>query len=84
MPCEVGVEMSKDTGYKTLKKACDFSFLKWGEYMKRAQLAERKVEKLKALILCIDPILSSEQCGSDIQLKQWNEFVKCFPDEGAV
>lgn len=73
-------KMSKDTGYKTLKKASLFNFIKWGEYMKRANLAERKVEKLKALILLVDPCVSSTEVG-DTQLKQWSEYLKHFPED---
>jgi len=32
----------KDTGFKLLERASNFNFLKWGEYMKRAQLGELK------------------------------------------
>ena len=32
------------------------------------------VLKLEGLILYTDEALSSEQCGSDIQIKQWNEY----------
>lgn len=39
------------------------------------------VDKLKALILYTDPIMSGELCGSEIQIKQWNEFLRCFPSE---
>ena len=51
-----------------------------GEYMKRANLAERKVEKLKALILLVDPCVSSTEVG-DTQLKQWSEYLKHFPED---
>lgn len=44
-----------------------------------ARLREQ-ILKLKALILYTDEVLSSEQCGSDIQLKQWNEFIRCFSE----
>jgi hypothetical protein len=36
----------KDIGWTLLKKESKFNFLKWGEYMKRAQIAEMKVEEL--------------------------------------
>lgn len=39
----------KENGFAMAKKESQYNFLKWGEYMKRAQIAERKVEKLKAL-----------------------------------
>lgn len=70
----------RDTGYKNLERSSKFNFLKWGEYMKRAQLAERKVEKLKALILLIDPLFS-HMTMNDVAVKQWNEYIKEFPDE---
>ncbi len=41
---------TKDTGYKQLSRSNLFNFLKWGEYMKRAQIAERKVEALTAAL----------------------------------
>lgn len=70
----------KDTGWKTLVRENKFNFLKWGEYMKRAQLAERKVEKLKALILLVDDAVSNQEMNG-LTTKQWTEFVRCFPDE---
>jgi len=42
-----------------------------------------KVEKLKRLVLLQDPAVSSEQVDN-VNLVQWNEFVKCFPDEDTV
>jgi len=42
---------------------------------------QTKVDKLKRLILYTDPVLGDQQCGSDIQIKQWAEYIKCFPDE---
>lgn len=70
----------KDTGWKMLQKERDLCFEKWGEYMKRANLAERKLEKLKALLLLTDPIVSSIEMG-ETQKAQWTEFVKRFEDE---
>lgn len=37
----------KSTGYKLLKKTCEFNFLKWGEYMKRVNIHKRKLETIK-------------------------------------
>ena len=71
----------KDTGYKLLEKTNAFNFLKWGEYMKRAQLAERKVEKLKQLLLLTDPAVD-KFVVSETAITQWLEFIKEFPDEG--
>lgn len=71
----------KENGFTMVKKESQYNFLKWGEYMKRAQIAERKVEKLKALLLLVDPAVSSV-IGGDTQLVQWSEYIKCFPDEG--
>jgi hypothetical protein len=76
-----GSEM-KDTGYKLLKRASEFHFFKWGEYMKRAQIAERKVEKLKRLVLLTDPAVSSEEMNS-LSAKQWSAFIQAFPDEAS-
>lgn len=71
---------TKDTGFKQLKRSNMFNFLKWGEYMKRANLAERKVQKLKALLLLTDPVVSSK-IVTPVALTQWHEFIKEFPDE---
>jgi hypothetical protein len=70
-----------DTGFKLLQRSNAFNFLKWGEYMKRAQLAERKCEKLKRLLLLTDPVVSNVEVN-ELSVKQWTEFIKCFPDEG--
>lgn len=70
----------RDTGWKALLRESKYNFLKWGEYMKRAQIAERKVEKLKQLILLTDPVVSDSEV-SMVTIKQWTEFVKEFPDE---
>lgn len=69
-----------DAGWKALVRESRYNFLKWGEYMKRAQIAERKVEKLKALILLTDPVVSDVEMN-DTALRQWGEFLKEFPDE---
>lgn len=45
-----------------------------------ARLRER-VLKLEGLILYTDDALSTEQCGSDIQLKQWNEYRKHYSND---
>lgn len=42
---------------------------------------EQKVMKLKRLLLLTDVVVSDVIVG-DTQIKQWNEFIKCFPDEG--
>jgi hypothetical protein len=69
-----------DTGYKLLKRAEKFNFLKWGEYMKRAQVAERKIEKLKRLILLTDPVVSGAEMNI-LSARQWNAFIEEFPEE---
>lgn len=70
----------KDTGWKALLRESNFNFLKWGEYMKRANLAERKVEKLKRLILLTDSSVSDVEV-TFITTRQWCEFVRVFPEE---
>lgn len=70
----------KDTGFKQLQRTSAFNFLKWGEYMKRTNLAERKVEKLKRLLLLTDSVVSNVEMN-ETAIKQWNEFIKEFPDE---
>ena len=39
-----------------------------------------KYNKLKELLLLTDPVVSSVVAG-ETQLKQWEEFSRCFPDE---
>lgn len=73
--------MSKDRGWTMIERAKNYNFLKWGEYMKRAQLAERKLEKLKGLVLLTDDAVSDVLMNT-LTTRQWVEFVKCFPDEG--
>jgi hypothetical protein len=81
MTGDVGLEKKKkQSGYTILKKLSDYHFKKWGEYMKRAQLAERKVDKLKALILLVDPAVSNEGMN-ELSAKQWNAFIEEYPDE---
>lgn len=73
----------KDTGWKMLMRENSFNFKKWGDYMKRSRIAERKVDKLKRLILLTDPAVSNVEMN-DIALRQWNEFVRAFPDEVGI
>jgi hypothetical protein len=46
-----------------------------------------KNKKLRSLLLLTDESLLNNlkpeyhQCGTEIQLAQWQEFIKCFPDE---
>lgn len=68
----VGEQMS-DTGWKTKIRESQYNFLKWGEYMKRSQIAEMKVEKLKALLLLTDPAVSDVPMGT-LTMKQWQEY----------
>ena len=72
-----------DTGWKSMMREKAHNFLKWGEYMKRAQLAERKVEKLKGLLLLTDNCVSNVVVG-ETQLKQWNSYLEAFPDEAQL
>lgn len=71
----------KDTGWKTLVRTNKFNFLKWGEYMKRAQIAERKCQKLKSLMLLVDKAVSNVEMN-ELTMRQWSAFVEAFPDEG--
>jgi hypothetical protein len=73
----------KESGFSVLKRTNAFNFLKWGEYMKRAQAAERKVNKLKQLLLLTDPVVSKIQV-SELQHIQWSEYLKEFPEELAL
>jgi hypothetical protein len=70
----------RESPYNLLKKTNAFNFLKWGEYMKRAQLAERKVEKLKRLLLLTDECVSYYRMN-EMTLTQWTNFIAEFPDE---
>ena len=74
--------MVKDTGMILLKRTSLFNFKKWGEYMKRAQLAERKLEKLKSLILLTDPVVGHVEMNELTKI-QWLEFIREFPDESS-
>lgn len=73
-------EQKKDTGYKRLKRTSDHNFAKWGEWMKRAQLAERKVEVLKSLLLLTHDVVG-DVVVNEVAVKQWNQFINEFPDE---
>ena len=70
----------KENGYSMMKKYADEYFAKWGLYMKRAGIAERKIEKLKQLLLLTDPAVSSFEMNQ-LSALQWSEFIKAFPDE---
>jgi hypothetical protein len=48
--------------------------------MKRAQVAERKIEKLKRLILLTDPVVSGAEMNI-LSARQWNAFIEEFPEE---
>ena len=41
----------------------------------------KKITKLKALILLVDESVSNVTV-CDTQLRQWSEFISCFPEEG--
>jgi hypothetical protein len=40
----------KSTGYKLLQKTSAFNFLKWGEYMKRTNEYQRRIEQVKQML----------------------------------
>lgn len=42
-----------------------------------------KCLKLKQLILLTDPVVG-DVVMNDVSMRQWNEFIKCFPDEGSL
>jgi hypothetical protein len=46
----------------------------------RVYKLQRKVDKLKSLLLLTDPAVSNETMNSLTQ-KQWLEFIRCFPEE---
>lgn len=39
-----------------------------------------KIDKLKRLLLLTDDSVSNYQM-SELQIKQWNEYIRCFPEE---
>ena len=41
---------------------------------------QRKNKKLKSLLLLTDPVVSMNEVNG-IALEQWQEYIKCFPDE---
>lgn len=41
---------------------------------------KKKLEKLKSLMLLVDPVVSGVVVGN-LQLIQWNEYIKVFKDE---
>jgi hypothetical protein len=45
---EEEINPKKDTGYKAKVRECEHNFLKWGEYMKRTQIAEAKILELES------------------------------------
>jgi hypothetical protein len=49
------------------------------EYAKLKAI-DAKVKKLKSLLLLTDPVVSMNEVNG-IALEQWQEFIKCFPDE---
>lgn len=44
------------------------------------KLLTDKISKLKGLMLLVDPSVSDE-CVATVQVTQWDEYTKCFPDE---
>lgn len=64
-------------------KGWEMEFAAKDEEVKRAQLAERKCEKLKQLMLLTDPAISGVVLNG-LALVQWSEFIKEFPDEASV
>lgn len=64
---------SEMSGIKLLKKTSKFNFLKWGEYMKRANIAERKVQKLLQLLLLTDPVVWKVQMN-ELSRTQYQEY----------
>lgn len=52
----------------------------WIYYLAACKARRKEIDKLKALILFTDESMENDQCGTDTQIRQWNEFIKCFPD----
>lgn len=48
---------------------------------KKTQRDAAKIAKLKSLLILTDPAVETEQV-SDLTSKQWNEYIRCFPEEG--
>jgi len=51
------------------------------ELQKEIDQLTAKVGKLKELLLLTDPVVSNDEEG-DTQLRQWTDFIKCYPSEG--
>ena len=64
-----------DTGWKSKVRESEYNFLQWGKYMKRATIAERKVAKLKSLLLLTDPSVEDVPM-MQVTLRQFNEYTK--------
>ena len=54
--------------------------LEYDQLMSAYISLEKKTDKLKRLLLLTDDSVSNETVG-EIQIKQWNEFTKVFPEE---
>lgn len=48
---------------------------------KQIKVLEAKIDKLKALLLLTDPVMSKTTIGKT-QVTQWGEFCREYPDEG--
>jgi hypothetical protein len=47
------------------------------------EILKSKLEKLKQLILLVDPVVSNV-IVNDVAINQWAEYIKCFPNEDEV
>lgn len=56
------------------------NFDNWMFYMHRANKEAAKVRKLKALLLLTDEVVENVTMG-ELQIKQWDEYIKCFPED---
>ena len=58
----------------------DDSDIIFSEAFSYAERQDKKIEKLKSLLLLTDPVVSHVRV-SIVALKQWEEFIKVYPEE---
>ena len=77
--------MKDSVWYSSIKEGNEeFTVVKYIDYLKLQGnnfILESKINKLKQLMILTDPVVSSDGMN-DIALIQWNEYIKCFPEEG--
>lgn len=81
--CEETKELGKqkkDTGYKKLQRERDEYFTKWGEYMKRANVAEERIKQLEGLLgECEAELIHWRMIGDEILKELNNPDMQMYP-----